>query len=151
MVLTNFVYGGNERELLSQVHTVKEAIDVAKMIEYEVIGQPRGYQPHVYVTGDATWPLTWYFRKLPTYDYTADENKRSNFLFRIEDWKEGKETPAGYKARRFNLRGWWVPDYNTATLKRMLHYSINHEPWTIPGFAYANLYYRINPENTPLE
>jgi len=151
MTLTNFVYGGNERELLSQVHTVKEAIDIANMIQYEVIGQPRGYQPHVYVSGDATWPLTWYFRKLPTYDYTADENKRSNFLFRIEDWREGKEPPVGYKARRFNLRGWWVPDYNTATLKRMLHYSINHEPWTVPGFAYANLYYRINPENTPLE
>ena len=151
MTLTNFVYSGNERELLSQVHTVKEAIDVANMIQDEVIGQRRGYQPHVYVTGDATWPLTWYFRKLPTYDYTADENKRSNFLFRIEDWKEGGQPPAGYTARRFNLRGWWVPDYNTATLKRMLHYSINHEPWTVPGFAYANLYYRINPENMPLQ
>jgi uncharacterized protein (TIGR03663 family) len=151
MVLTNFVYAGNEREVLSQVHTAKEAIDVARMIEDEVVLERRGYQPHVYVSGDAIWPLTWYFRKLPTYDYIADEKKRSNFLFRIEDWKEGNNAPEGYTARRFNLRGWFVPDYNTATLKRMLHYSINHEPWNMPGFAYASLYYRNNPENEPLK
>jgi uncharacterized protein (TIGR03663 family) len=148
--LTNFVYAGNERELLSQVHTAQEALDVMRMIEYEVVGQPRGYQPHIYVSGDAVWPMTWYFRKLPTYDYLADVQKRNNFLFRIENWEQKKSPPRGYTARRINLRGWWLPDFSTISLKKFLHYAINHEPWNPPGFAYVNLYYRNSPEGTPL-
>jgi uncharacterized protein (TIGR03663 family) len=153
MALTNFVYAGHEREYLSQVHTTPEALKVVNMVIDEVTLQRRGYAPHIYVTGDAIWPVTWYFRKLPTYVYddSFDEKKRSEYFFRMEDWKEGAQPPKGYTARNFTLRGWWVPDLNSSTLKRLLHYSINHEPWNPIGFSYVNLYYRKTPEGMPLE
>ena len=147
--LTNFVFGGNEREFMSQVHTVSEAIDVADMIVNEVVSQRRGYQPHIFVEGEATWPLTWYFRKLPTYDY-INKDKRSGYLFRIEDWKEGVPPPSGFKARRINLRGWWVPDYQQINLKRVIRYYLSHETWNPPGFSYVNLYTRLAEEGYPV-
>jgi uncharacterized protein (TIGR03663 family) len=148
--LTNFVYPGEAREFIGQVHTVPEAINVANDIVEEITSQRRGYLPHVWVDGEATWPITWYFRRLSTYDY-INKDKRDGYLFRIEDWKDGEPAPKGFRARRIELRGWWVPDYNTVTLKNILSYYFNHEPWNGPGFSYVNLYTRLSEEGEPLK
>ena len=142
-IQTNFLYGGKETEYLSQVHTTYDVADVAKRIVDEVLDETKGYRPLVFVTGEATWPLAWYFRHLrEEYKFQAKPEERSNFTYLFIDWKDQRdagEIPEGYTARKMNLRGWWVPDFRQVTLKKFLRYSINHYPWNTSGFTYTTL------------
>jgi uncharacterized protein (TIGR03663 family) len=147
-ILTNFVYAGEASEFISQVHTTYQMQQVAFDIRREIETSSRGYKPRVYVEGEGVWPLTWYFRDLPEYrfDSTAPEFERKNFKYHIINWDENAKPPPGYRARRIDLRGWWVPDYQHMTLKHFLGYAWHHRPWSSPGFAYATLLTRIDEE-----
>jgi uncharacterized protein (TIGR03663 family) len=139
-VQTNFLYAGMETEFLSQVHTTYELAELAKDIRYDVRFQPDAYKPRVYVEGDATWPLTFYFRGLKEqYKFTlSDPSERKEFTYLVQDWNDetkNSKIPEGFYSRKVNLRGWWVPDYNQMTLKNFLRYSINHYPWSPTGFS----------------
>lgn len=142
-VQTNFLYGGRETEYLSQVHTTDDLHEVALQIIDDVTNQRHGYKPLVFATGEATWPLAWYFRHLrDEYKFTAKPEERVNYTYLFIDWKDQREPgeiPEGYTARKLNLRGWWVPEFKQLTLKKFLRYSINHYPWSPSGFTYTTL------------
>ena len=140
-VQTNFLYSGSETEYLSQVHTTDDLHKVALQIIDDVENQRNGYKPLVYATGEATWPLAWYFRHLKDeYRFIAKPEERSNYTYLFIDWKDQREPgdiPEGYTARKLNLRGWWVPEFKQMTLKKFLRYSVNHYPWSPSGFTYT--------------
>ena len=139
-LLTNFVYAGHARELLSQVHTTPEFHRLMKEIRNQIEVQQRGYKPTVYISGDATWPSTWYLRDIPEYKFSVDPKDRPSFSYIVQDWAEPpKDVPFGFKAVRVNLRGWWVPDMKAMTLRNFLNYALNHTPWNSPGYQYVNL------------
>ena len=142
-IQTNFVYAGRETEYLSQVHTTYDLQEIALYIIDDVRNQRHGYKPLVFATGEATWPLAWYFRHLKDeYRFTAKPEERSKYTYLFIDWKDKREPgeiPEGYTARKVNLRGWWVPDFKLVTLKKFLRYSINHYPWSPSGFTYTTL------------
>jgi uncharacterized protein (TIGR03663 family) len=135
----NFLYAGKETEYISQVHTTYEIHDLAQKIVREVQFQPEAYKPNVYATGDATWPLTWYFRNLKeSYKFNLSEpSERQDFTYLIEDYNDTvkSDLPEGFYSRKVNLRGWWVPDFREMTLKRFLRYAVNHYPWGPTGFT----------------
>jgi uncharacterized protein (TIGR03663 family) len=146
-VLTNFVYAGDAREYISQVHTTKEFHTIMKALQTEINSELRGYRPSVFVTGEATWPSTWYMRHYPNeYKFTAATADYPSFNYLVLDWKEG-ERPAGipehFRVLKINLRGWWVPDFREMTLKRFLAYALNRTPWGPTGYSYVNLV--VNP------
>jgi uncharacterized protein (TIGR03663 family) len=139
-IQANFLYAGKETEYISQVHTTYEIAELAKRIVDEVNFQPDTYKPNVYVTGDATWPLTWYFRGLrENYKFSvSSSSEKSNFTYLVQDWNDTvkeEEIPEGFYSRKVNLRGWWVPDFKEMTLKKFLRYAINHYPWSPTGFT----------------
>jgi hypothetical protein len=105
----------------------------------EVQFQPDAYKPSVYATGDATWPLTWYFRNLKeSYKFNLSEpSEKQDFTYLIEDHNDTVkgDLPEGFYSRKVNLRGWWVPDFREMTLKRFLRYAVNHYPWGPTGFT----------------
>jgi uncharacterized protein (TIGR03663 family) len=142
-IQTNFLYAGRETEYLSQVHTTYDLQEVALQIIDDAQNERHGYKPLVFATGEATWPLAWYFRHLKEqYKFTAKPEERSNFTYLFIDWKDKREPgeiPEGYTARKINLRGWWVPEFKQMTLKKFLRYSINHYPWSPSGFTYTTL------------
>jgi uncharacterized protein (TIGR03663 family) len=142
-VQTNFLYAGRETEYLSQVHTTNELQEIVLGIIDDVQNQRHGYKPMVYATGEATWPLAWYFRHLKDeYKFTTKPEERNKFTYLFIDWKDQREPgdiPEGYTARKVNLRGWWVPEFKQMTLKKFLRYSINHYPWSPSGFTYTTL------------
>jgi hypothetical protein len=142
-VQTNFLYAGRETEYLSQVHTTYDLHEVALQIIDDVKNERHGYKPLVFGTGEATWPLAWYFRHLKDeYKFTAKPEERSNYTYLFIDWKDQREPgdiPEGYTTRKLNLRGWWVPEFKQITLKKFLRYSINHYPWSPSGFTYTTL------------
>jgi hypothetical protein len=142
-IQTNQLYGGRETEYLSQVHTTYDLGEVAKQIVDDVQNEREGYTPLVFATGEATWPLAWYFRNLrDEYKFQAKPEERSKFTYLFIDWKDNRdagEIPEGYTARKLNLRGWWVPDFRQVTLKKFLRYAVNHTPWNTSGFTYTTL------------
>lgn len=142
-IQTNYLYGGKETEYLSQVHSTYDVAEMAKQIIDDTLNQRNGYKPLVFVTGEATWPLAWYFRHLKDeYKFQKKPEETSKFTYLFIDWKDKRdpgEIPEGYTERKMNLRGWWVPDFRQITLKKFLRYSINHYPWNTSGFTYTTL------------
>ena len=142
-VQTNFLYAGRETEYLSQVHTTDDLHEIALQVIDDITNQRHGYKPLVFGTGEATWPLAWYFRHLKEeYKFTAKPEEKTNYTYLFIDWKDQRdagEIPEGYTARKVNLRGWWVPEFKQITLKKFLRYSINHYPWSPSGFTYTTL------------
>lgn len=142
-IQTNFLYAGKETEYLSQVHTTYEAADFARNLVDDINNEREMYRPKVLVTGDATWPYTWYFRNIPNeYRFSASPSERSNYTYIVEDYKETPANPAdteSFYRRKLNLRGWWVPDFKKMTLKNFLRYSINHYPWNPSGFTHVTV------------
>jgi hypothetical protein len=139
-IQTNFLYAGMETEFLSQVHTTYEIAELAESIRHQIQFQSNAYKPRVYVDGDATWPLTFYFRGIKDeYKFTlSNPDERKEFTYLIQDWNDetkNNKIPDGFYSRKVNLRGWWVPDYSQMTLKKFLRYSINHYPWSQTGFS----------------
>ncbi|MBX7143540.1 MAG: TIGR03663 family protein [Oligoflexia bacterium] len=146
-ILTNFVYAGDAREYISQVHTTAEYNSIMNSIKAEIDGELRGYRPQVFVTGEATWPSTWYMRGYPNeYKFSASDAERNKFHYMVLDWKEGEPTkvPDGFRTMRINLRGWWVPDFRQMTLKNFLGYALNHTNWSPTGYSYVTLV--VNPQ-----
>jgi uncharacterized protein (TIGR03663 family) len=143
-VLTNFVYPGEAREYISQVHTTPEFHEIANQIKHEIFSETRGFKPQVLVMGEATWPMTWYMRDIPEYKFQATPQEYQKFDYIIRDWKENeKPEPANFLAQRINLRGWWVPDFRQMTLKKFLGYALNQTPWSSVGYSYVWLL--VNP------
>lgn len=142
-VQTNFLYAGRETEYLSQVHTTHDLHEIALQVIDDIKNERHGYKPLVFGTGEATWPLAWYFRHLKEeYKFTSKPEEKTNFTYLFIDWKDQREPgeiPEGYTARKLNLRGWWVPEFKQMTLKKFLRYSINHYPWSPSGFTYTTL------------
>lgn len=142
MIQTNFVYAGKDNEFISQVHSTYEVAEAAKRIKAEILFEQSAYRPKVLATGESTWPLTWYFRDLPEYKFTATEAEKKDFTYIFQDWKDEPkpgDIPEGFYVRKLNLRGWWVPDRGQMTLKKYLNYSLNHTPWSGTGFSYVTL------------
>jgi|GEM_PF-949212 len=142
-VQTNFLYAGEETEYLSQVHTTYELAEAAQHIIDTTLNERDNYRPKVLVKGEATWPLTWYFRHLKEeYKFSATPDETSQFTYVFQDWKDSpspSDIPDGFYVRKLNLRGWWVPDFKAMTLKKFLSYSINHYPWSPSGFSHTTL------------
>jgi uncharacterized protein (TIGR03663 family) len=142
-IQTNFLYAGKETEYLSQVHTTYELAEAAQNIIDVTLNEKNNYRPKVLVDGEATWPLTWYFRHLrEEYKFSASRDEWKDFTYIFQDWKEPPESagfPEGFYVRKLNLRGWWVPDFRLMTLKKFLTYAVNHYPWGPSGFSYTTL------------
>ncbi|MBN8547763.1 MAG: TIGR03663 family protein [Deltaproteobacteria bacterium] len=144
-ILTNYVYAGEAREYISQVHTTQEIHGIANTIKEEIATETKGYKPQLLVMGESTWPMTWYMRDIPQYKFQAPAEEYAKFDYIIRDWKDNEPpAPEQFRAQRINLRGWWVPDLRLMTLKRFLGYSLNHTPWSPVGYSYA--WFLVNPK-----
>ncbi len=138
--MVNQVNGGKSSEFMSQVHTTKELQDFALDIRHQILTPTSGKKPTVYVTGESTWPLTWYFVDLPEYKFTATSEEMEKFDYRFIDFEsdKAKQFP-GYRRVDLNLRGWWVPDYAKMTFANFLYYSLTQVPFSPVGYSYVTV------------
>lgn len=138
--MVNQVNGGKASEFMSQVHTTKELHDFALDIRKQILTPTTGHKPTIYVTGESTWPLTWYFVDLPQYKFNATPEEMEKFDYRFIDYvtDTSKQFP-GYRRVDLNLRGWWVPDYQKMTLANFLLYSLSQQPFSGVGYSYVTV------------
>ncbi len=151
-IMTSFPAKDKEMGYISQVHTTRELRDAAMYIRHNIENQTYGSRVFVHVGGEASWPITWYYKGLPEYKFDAlTPEKRGDYAYIFDTWKDDEPVPEGFVSRKINLRGWWVPEFSQMTLKKFLNYSVNLEPWGGIGYTYARLLTnkRILPENPP--
>jgi hypothetical protein len=144
--MINFTYAGAESEYFSQVHTSKRfhnfILDVRRQAEYPT---KNGVKPKILADGESTWPVTWYLIDIPEYKFSATAEERKNFDFIIENHQAGAAVPDGFCAEVLPLRSWFVPDWETVTLKGYLIYLFNRRPWSPTGSSNVTALVK-NPE-----
>jgi sugar lactone lactonase YvrE len=89
------------------------------------------------VTGEATWPLTWYLRDVPTTWVPSLETASTPLI--VADWNsEGgleKQLADQYTATRLPIRAWWFPDdFWQQSLSNRFRWWLFHELWTPKSF-----------------
>lgn len=98
-----------------------------------------GADPAAAVAGEAVWPLSWYFRRLPILWSLPNAGDRPPFLI-VDDTKleEAQRLVGGdYVARQIPLRVWWIPEVSRSPLRptprELLTYLFTRRPWNPVG------------------
>ena len=138
MYLACFRYGAYDvekeprhGEYLAYVQTTEDLVRAVGLVAKALPRVPAG-QPVITVTGEATWPLTWYLRDLPTTWAPTLETATTPII--IADWNpEGtleKQLADQYTATRVPIRAWWFPDDSwKQPLRNRFRWWIFHELW----------------------
>ncbi|MFZ4712518.1 MAG: flippase activity-associated protein Agl23 [Bacteriovoracaceae bacterium] len=138
-LITNFNRGGDETELISQVHTTKEFHSVMKKIRDRMVS-PTKLNSKALITGDAVWPATWYLFNEPDYHYYDQGVAKDEYPFVIENYMSAVNLDKSHRKITLKLRGWWVPEYNDLNIKNYLNYVITHRPWSPVGHSFVDFY-----------
>lgn len=158
MWLATFRYGAHDvereprhAEILAYVQTTKDLIRALEPVETARQRVPPG-QAVVTVAGEASWPLTWYFRDVPTKWVSRVEDATTPII--VSDWDpQGgleKQLAETYTAKRVPIRAWWFaerhrPDPNRPSrpnLTDLVRWWLFHEIWSPIGSQDATFFVR---------
>jgi sugar lactone lactonase YvrE len=157
MLLANFRYGAHDvereprhAEILAYVQTTRDLIRALEPVELARQKTPAG-EPVITVSGEASWPLTWYLRDTPTKWVSRIEDATTPIL--VADWEsEGtleKQLAERYTAKRVPIRAWWFAErYEQPnapprpTLTDLVRWWLFHEIWSPIGSQDATFFVR---------
>jgi len=159
MLLACFRYGAYDlekdpghAETLAYVQTTWDLTRALQVVEKARPRTPAG-EAVITVTGEATWPLTWYLRDVPTRWVGRIEDASTPII--VADWNaEGglqRQLADRYDARRVPIRAWWFPErYRPTaenpvarpTLTGAVRWWLFHEIWSPIGSQDAMFYVR---------
>jgi uncharacterized protein (TIGR03663 family) len=143
MYLACFRYGAydlerqpHHGEYLAYVQTTEDLVRAMGLAD-TLRGRVASGQSIVTVTGEATWPLTWYLRDLPTTWVQSLETASTPMI--VADWNPeaglDKQLADRYSAKRLPIRAWWFPDdFWQQSLRNRLRWWLFHELWTPASF-----------------
>ncbi len=83
------------------------------------------------VSGEASWPLMWYWRRLQIWWGTPSQGSRPPIVI-CDPGREAEVRKAvgpGYSRRRIPLRAWWLMYQEVPTAKEVLRYLLTRKPW----------------------
>jgi len=165
MYLACFRYAAHDKErrpghaeMLAYVQTSWELIRSLRPLD---VARRRGTggQPVVTVSGDAAWPLTWYFRETPTRWASRLEDASTPMI--VVDWEADstleKQLAERYEARRVPIRSWWfpeiirrnpAPDAKGPTAGQVIRWWLFHEIWSPIGSQDATVFIRRDLEGS---
>ena len=178
MYLASFKYGAHDvereprhAEMLAYVQTDWDLVRALEVVQKAKARVPAGQQV-ITVTGEATWPLTWYLRDVQTRWVGRIEDASTPII--VADWNpEGglqKQLADRYNAKRVPIRAWWFPEtirpaagenaITRPTMSDMLRWWLFHEIWSQIGSQDAMFYVRkdldegtgmLAPLNVPVQ
>jgi uncharacterized protein (TIGR03663 family) len=168
MYLACFRYGAHDvarqpqhAEMLAYVQTTRDLIRALEAVQKVKPRVPEG-QNVITVTGEASWPLTWYLRDVRTSWATRVDDASTPII--VTDWDpQGgleKQLAERYTATRVPIRAWWFPNYVPAagtaparpSVRDLVSYWLSHEIWSPIGSQDATFFVRKDIEGTgPLE
>jgi len=120
-------------EMMVFVQTTPEAGEVAKRVK------AMAKVPHegtiATVQGEAAWPYSWQWKRLPVYWDLPGEGMRP--LVALCDVDKEQEMRArlgdGYTMRRVPLRAWWVEDVEGVTAGAVVRWFFTRRAWSEIG------------------
>jgi sugar lactone lactonase YvrE len=94
-----------------------------------------GEDPAAAVGGEAGWPLTWYWRRTPTWwDLPKPGMRPPLVLCNPEQEAEARRRLGpGYVAERIPLRAWWLMEERLPGPTQLLRYALRRIPWGSVG------------------
>ncbi len=161
LIAANFIYDAprpdqpeNQRRetMLSYVQSTYDVTDVIMpRIEKVAADIGTGTKTRLAISGDATWPFSWYVRHYPV-NWAANLRKIDQPVL-IVDKKLGKMHDeallADYEKIDFQVRGWWEPQFQLGTnptFQQFFRWLIYRDAWSPLGSSDAILYVRKNIE-----
>jgi uncharacterized protein (TIGR03663 family) len=158
MLLASFRYGAHDvareprhAEILAYVQTTKDLVRALEPLELAKQKVAAG-QAVITVSGEASWPLTWYLRDVPTKWVSRVEDATTPII--VSDWNpEGgleKQLADTYSAKRVPIRAWWFAEkYQPApngptrpNLTDLVRWWLFHEIWSPIGSQDATFFVR---------
>ncbi|HUI25171.1 MAG TPA: flippase activity-associated protein Agl23 [Candidatus Kryptonia bacterium] len=130
-------------ELLAYVQSTYDIhTKVMKRIEQAAATLGTGTQTRLAVSGDATWPLSWYLRHYPV-NWAADvRNVDTPVIIVNKDVTNSLDQPLGDKYEKipFEIRGWWEPAWNQANLPKFMKWLFTRQVFSGVGSSDAVMY-----------
>ena len=139
-------------EYLAYVQTTEDLVRALGAVDVAKTRVAPG-QPVITVTGEASWPLTWYLRDTPT-TWTTRITEASTPII-VADWNPDsgleKQLADRYDARRVPIRAWWFPEKRPAapdnpvarpTWNDAVRWWLFHDLWSPIGSQDATFFVR---------
>lgn len=101
-----------------------------------------GTQTRLAISGDATWPLSWYVRHYPV-NWGAGLRRVDTPVLIVDlDAAKGMEAELSekYDQTRFQIRGWWEPNWSQANIPKMARYLFTREVFSPVGSSDAVMF-----------
>lgn len=151
LVASNYLYDAprpdedaakRHAELLAYVQSTYDIHKVMNRIE--TIGNTLGTktQTRLAVSGNATWPLSWYLRHYPV-NWSADVRSVDTPVV-VVDREAGaaidKAIGDAYEKVPFQIRGWWEPDWKKLNVNTFVHFLLTREAFSPVGSSDAVMY-----------
>lgn len=152
LIASNYLYdapvpaevpGPRHAELLAYVQSTYDTTDVVmRRIETVAKTLGTGTKTRLAVSGNATWPLSWYLRHYPV-NWGADVRQVDTAVVVID--KEAtqaldKSLAEKYEKINFQIRGWWEPDWGQFNIPNLIRYLFTREAFSGVGSSDAVMY-----------
>ena len=129
-------------ELLSYVQSTYDIEKVIDRIEDVSKTLGTGTKTRLAVSGNATWPLSWYLRHYPV-NWGADVRSVDVPVVVVdkEATKALDEALANtYEKVPFQIRGWWEPDWKQLDASKLAHFLVTRQAFSGVGSSDAVMY-----------
>jgi uncharacterized protein (TIGR03663 family) len=129
-------------ELLAYVQSTYDIEKVMKRITDVSNTLGTGSKTRLAVSGNATWPLSWYLRHYPV-NWSADVRSVDVPVVIVdkEATKALDEALANtYEKVPFQIRGWWEPEWRQLTPAKLAHFLTTRQAFSGVGSSDAVMY-----------
>jgi uncharacterized protein (TIGR03663 family) len=152
LIAVNYLYdaphpseapGPRHAELLAYVQSTYDITDVVmKRIDAVSATLGTGTQTRLAVTGNATWPLSWYLRHYPV-NWSADVRQVDTPVVIVDREATNaldKALADKYDKINFQIRGWWETDWKLLNVPNLVHWLLTREAFNGVGSSDAVMY-----------
>lgn len=130
-------------ELLAYVQSTYDIHNVVmKRIDEIATTLGTGTKTRLAISGDSTWPLSWYVRDYPV-NWGAGLRKVDTPVLIVDiDAAKGmsEQMKEKYDETRFAIRGWWEPNWREMTAPKLFKYLFTREAWSPVGSSDAVMF-----------
>jgi uncharacterized protein (TIGR03663 family) len=125
---------------------VQSTYDITGKVMGRIEGVARtlgtGTKTRLAVSGNATWPLSWYLRHYPV-NWSADV-RQVDVPIVIVDKEATKALDEAlkdtYEKVPFEIRGWWEPDWKQLDVTKLVHFLLTRQAFSGVGSSDAVMY-----------
>jgi uncharacterized protein (TIGR03663 family) len=155
LIASNYLYDAprpsepadaSHQEPLVYVQSTYDVPRVIRRIQDVARRRKTGHRTPMVVSGEATWPLSWYLRDDPVHwGSLPDETDAAVLVVDVADAQRiAPDLAAEYEQQRFAVRGWWQVEWSEFSLRALLRFLVYRIAWNSPGTTDAVLFVTKN-------